>query len=137
MTLRRANIIGRLGSDPEMKQVGDSQLATVGIATQRYNEDEPEWIEFNLWGDAASTFAEHASQGSYIRVEGQLELDEWDGGASLKVVARSAAEWTFMDSGGGNDGGGQQGGPPPPDDPKGPEDNTTDGETFDSSEIPF
>jgi len=132
MTLRRGEIIGRLGDDPELRQVVDTPVTSVGVATEMYGDDDPVWVRLELWGTTAEKFAEHASQGSYIRAEGQLELDEWDGGAKLKVVARSSSEWTFMDTGGGGSQGGQDGpGPAPQSGGDGAD------EPFQDEDIPF
>jgi len=133
MTLRRGEIIGWLGDNPELRQVGDTVVTSVGVATDTYGDDDSVWVRLELWGAPAETFTEHASKGSYIRAEGQLELDEWDGGAKLKVVTRSSSEWTFMDTGGG--GGSQSGQDGPGPAPQSGGDG--DDEPFDSSEIPF
>jgi single-stranded DNA-binding protein len=132
MTLREGEIIGRLGDDPEIRQVGGDPVTSVGVATETYGDDDPVWVRLELWGQTAEAFAEHASQGSYIRAEGQLELDEWDGGAKLKVVGRDSSAWTFMDTGGGDSQGGQSGpGPAPQSGGDGAD------EPFDNSDVPF
>ena len=45
---------GNLGRDPELKEVGSTQVASFSIAA-RTGKDETTWIDCSVWGKRADT----------------------------------------------------------------------------------
>lgn len=73
-------LVGRLGSDPEMKTIGDKSLAIFSLAVDRSIKDAngnkvTDWFKCELWGKQADILNEYASKGSQISVVGSARKD--------------------------------------------------------------
>lgn len=79
-------IVGRLGADPELKQVGQSQsVARLNIATSEawtgkdgQKQERTEWHRVVVWGRQAENCAKHLSKGRQVYVEGRLQTRSWE-----------------------------------------------------------
>lgn len=60
---------GNLGRDPELKQVGDSQVASFSIGI-RTGQDETTWADCSVWGKRADTVMRFFKKGSKVTVAG-------------------------------------------------------------------
>ncbi|NLI25739.1 MAG: single-stranded DNA-binding protein [Bacteroidales bacterium] len=76
----RVYLIGRLGSDPEIKQLnGGKTLARFSLATNENYTDadgkkvkETQWHNLVAWGTTAKTAEKYLKKGSEIAIEGKL-----------------------------------------------------------------
>lgn len=80
---------GNLGRDPELKEVGSSQVASFSIAA-RTGKDQTTWIDCSVWGKRADTVMEYLHKGDRVTVVGSGRIrtfDKKDGseGKSLEV----------------------------------------------------
>ncbi|MBL7862159.1 MAG: single-stranded DNA-binding protein [Cyclobacteriaceae bacterium] len=72
-------LIGRLGKDPEVKNVGKSQRATFSIATtDNYKNakgekvEDTQWHNVVMWGKLAEIAGQYLKKGAEVAVEGKL-----------------------------------------------------------------
>ncbi|MBX2989272.1 MAG: single-stranded DNA-binding protein [Bdellovibrionaceae bacterium] len=137
-------IVGRLGSDPETKTIGQgSTVSQFNVATsenwmdkQGQKQERTEWHRIVVWGKLAEICGKHLSKGRQVYIEGRLQTRNWEDKQGQKrytteIVANTvqflgAAGERSASNNGGSQGGGndyQDFGPEP---------------SFDSSdEIPF
>lgn len=67
---------GNLGKDPELKNVGENQVASFSLAV-RTGKDETTWMNCAVWGKRAQTAAEYLRKGAKITIAGQGKLESW------------------------------------------------------------
>lgn len=78
-----ANIVhltGNLGQDPEVRQVGENQVANVNLATTRpgKNGDQTDWHRLAIWGKSAQTFADLCEKGSKVQIMGEVNYQTYE-----------------------------------------------------------
>ncbi|GAC1330611.1 MAG: single-stranded DNA-binding protein [Candidatus Dormibacteria bacterium] len=119
MNLNRAQLIGRLTRDPEMRYTQSGTAMTkFGLATNRYGSDadgsRKEFTDFHnivAWNQGKRNLAEICAQflhkGSLVYVEGRLQTRSWEGqdGQKRTTTEINATDVQFLDSRGS--GGGQ------------------------------
>lgn len=86
-SLNRAQIIGNLGRDPEVKTMrGDKKVANLSVATTEKWKDrnsgewkeKTEWHRITVFADAFVKFAEdYLRKGSKVYVEGKIQTRKW------------------------------------------------------------
>lgn len=85
--LNVVQLIGRLGADPDLREVGknDTPVVNISLATNRkYKSKDDNWVEttqwhnLTFWGRKAEILDEYCSSGSQIYVKGYLQTDEWE-----------------------------------------------------------
>jgi single-strand DNA-binding protein len=105
-------IVGRLGADPELKSVGNSQsVARLNIATSENwtgkdgnKQERTEWHRVVVWGRQAENCAKHLAKGRQVYVEGRLQTRSWEDTASgQKRYATEIVASTVQFLGGGNE----------------------------------
>lgn len=94
-------LLGNLGSDPEIKTVGTSKVASFSLATSdAYNNKEgvrieqTEWHRVELWGQLAETAEKYVKKGNSLYVEGKIKTEEYtdkDGVAKKTVKIRGTS----------------------------------------------
>ncbi len=106
-TVNRVELIGRLGADPEARQVGTGQVVRLRLATyapQRAEGDQPnystEWFNVEAWDRLGEQCVEFLQRGSRVRVVGRLSNQTWDdattGEHRQRTVIR-ASDVLFLD----------------------------------------
>jgi single stranded DNA-binding protein len=77
MNVNKLIIVGRIGRDPEMKEVGNG-LCTFSVAvSERYKDREGEWQEktdwftVNIWGEHGKRMMGKLHKGMLVYVEGK------------------------------------------------------------------
>ncbi len=91
-SLNKAQVIGNLTRDPELKQTTNGQsVCTLGVATNRYWNDssgqKKEDVEFHnivCWGKLAEICAEYLKKGAKVFFEGRLQTRSWEDDAGIK-----------------------------------------------------
>lgn len=86
MSLNKAQLIGNLTRDPEIKQIpGGSQVATFGVATNFTWTDQSgakqSKVEFHnvvAWRKLAEICGQFLRKGSKVFVEGRIQTREWE-----------------------------------------------------------
>ncbi len=76
--MNRVNLIGRLGTDPEVKELdGDKLVANFSIAVQR-TKDITDWIPVTAWDKSAEIARDWLHKGDRVGVDGSLKEDVWN-----------------------------------------------------------
>jgi len=119
-SLNKAQLIGNLGQDPELRQTGGGDsVCNLSIATnESYTRDDgtevdrTEWHDVVAWGRLGEICAEYLSKGSSVYVEGKIVTSQYmdDNGIDRYSTEIKAQEVTFL---GGNNGDNNASGPPP------------------------
>lgn len=86
MSLNQAQIIGRLGRDPELRYTQSGQpvcslnVATSYKYTNKQNElvEETEWHRISVWGKQAENCNSYLKKGSQVFVQGRLKTTSYD-----------------------------------------------------------
>jgi len=84
-----ATVIGRLGRDPETKEVGGDTVASFSVASdQGYGEKKTtNWVRVSVWGKRGLKLAQMLTKGDRVAVRGSLETSEKDGKTYLSIRA--------------------------------------------------
>ena len=85
--INKVIIVGRLGADPEMKQIGSGSTVTrLNVATSEswtdkqsgQKQEKTEWHRITVWGKLAEICGKHLSKGRQVYVEGRLQTRSWE-----------------------------------------------------------
>ena len=73
------NLVGRAGSDPEIKIFeSGASVAKFSIAVRRRSKNSsPDWFPLELWGKTAEVAGNYVRKGSLIGITGELKINEW------------------------------------------------------------
>lgn len=80
MSLNVVTLVGRVGSDPDMKYFESGSVKcrmTLAVRRPTSKSDEPDWFTLELWGRTAETAKNYVHKGSLIGVKGSLKIDKW------------------------------------------------------------
>jgi single-strand DNA-binding protein len=99
-------LIGRLGKDPEGREVGSTQVANLNIATDYSfkNRDgewtkKTEWTQVKIWGAQAKSVTQYLKKGSLVAVVGRPETETYEKNGETKYVTKVVADRViFLDS---------------------------------------
>ena len=77
--LNTISLVGRLGSDPEIKYFeSGTVLSKLSLAVKRKKDkSKPDWFALEIWVKLAEIAGEYSQKGSLIAVKGELKIDEW------------------------------------------------------------
>lgn len=74
-------VIGRVGADPELKEVNNTHVMNVSLAVnhQRKNEDgekeeHTEWFRVAIWGKLAESLSKIVKKGQLVAVDGVMNV---------------------------------------------------------------
>ena len=75
-----ATILGRLGRDPELKQLDNGAVLNFSLATDHGFGERKEtmWIRCAIFGKRADTLAKYLEKGSQVLVVGELFTRTWE-----------------------------------------------------------
>lgn len=105
--LNKVMIIGRLGKDPETKDINGATVCNMSIATsnkwKNKNgewQEETEWHKVNVWGNAAKPCEQYLKKGSQVFVEGEIKTRSWEDAEGVKKYSTEirASKVKFLDS---------------------------------------
>lgn len=79
-------LIGRLGADPELKNVSAQQtVARLSVATSENwtdregkKQERTEWHRIVVWGKLAELCGKYLAKGRQVYVEGRLQTRSWE-----------------------------------------------------------
>lgn len=110
-TLNKVMLIGRLGSDPEVRYTqNNTAVANISLATNsRYKDNNNEWRETTewhkvvAWGKLAEICQQYLTKGSQVYFEGSLQTRSWEDrdGQKRYTTEIKASEMVMLDSKGG------------------------------------
>ncbi len=108
-SLNRAQIIGNVTRDPEVRQTSTGQqVCTFGVATNRSWNDaagvKQEEVEFHnvvAWGKLAEICGQYLSKGRKVYVDGRLKTRDWEGqdGAKRRTTEIITENLIILDKG--------------------------------------
>lgn len=78
-------LVGKLGQDPEVRDVNTGKMATLSIATSENWKDKTtgeakeitEWHRVTVFGPTANFLEQYATKGAQVYVEAQLKTRKW------------------------------------------------------------
>ena len=85
-------ILGKLGSDAELKDVNGTALAKFSVAQNVGYGDKKSvnWFSVSIWGaQAKSNFVDYLKKGQMVQVVGELSTREYNGKTYLEVRSYS------------------------------------------------
>jgi len=109
MDLNKVAIAGRLCRDPELKFTPNgTAVAQASIAINRRwsseggeKKEEVTFVDVELWGKTAESFAKYLGKGKPCYIEGRLKVESWDDKTTGKKRSKMlvvAESWQFTDS---------------------------------------
>ena len=88
-------VSGRVGSDAQLKSVGDTMVCSFSIAhTEKVYGANPSertiWVACSIWGERAEKLSPHITKGTFLVVEGSGGVNAYlkDGQASAMINCR-------------------------------------------------
>ena len=103
-TINRVELLGRVGTDPEMRYTPAGTAVTqFRLATdrpRRNGEVETDWHSVTCWAKLAEIVNEYVSRGDRLYVTGRLAQNSWEGddGQRRHRTEIHAQEVVFLDS---------------------------------------
>ena len=84
--LNLAIIEGRIGKDIELKQVGQSDVAKISVATSEkwtdkntgQKQERTTWHNVEAWGKQAEIISQYFKKGDGIGLQGSIQTDEYE-----------------------------------------------------------
>jgi single-strand DNA-binding protein len=74
----RITLVGNVGRDPELKEVGSSKVVDISIAVNEpargQNPERTEWYRVSFWDRKAEIITQYVKKGSQMLVEGRLSV---------------------------------------------------------------
>ena len=104
-TINKVELLGRVGTDPEMRYTQDGIAVTrIRLATDRYrknSEPETDWHTVVVWGKQGEAVNRYVAKGQRVYVAGRLVQNTWenDDGQRRHSTEVHASEVVFLDSG--------------------------------------
>lgn len=109
--LNKAQIIGSLGADPEVKTTPNGNtVAKLSVATNRTwtdkggeKQEKTEWHRIVVWGAQAAACGKYLAKGRQVYVEGRIETRSWENDQGQKVYTTEIIAETVQFLGGGKE----------------------------------
>jgi single-strand DNA-binding protein len=102
------HILGRLGKDPETRQVGETSVTNFSVATtERYKDrhgnkqEKTQWHTVSFWGKQGEIIAKYFNKGDQIQVTGTMEYRKWETKMALTANQPEIKGQSFNFIGGG------------------------------------
>ena len=109
-TINKVELLGRVGTDPEMKYTPNGTAVTnLRLATDRYRrdgEDATDWHTVIVWGKTAEAVNNYVQKGQRVYVAGRLVQNTWENedGQRRHRTEVHTQEVVFLDSNGNGNG---------------------------------
>ena len=85
MSVNKVLLLGQVGRDPEVKEIGGAKYATFSLATSESYKDKngerqtnTEWHTIVCWRNTAEVVEKYVKKGSQLFIEGKLRTRSWD-----------------------------------------------------------
>ena len=105
-TINKVELLGRVGTDPEMKYTPKGTAVTnLRLATDRYRRDgegATDWHTVIVWGKTAEAVNNYVQKGQRVYVAGRLVQNTWENedGQRRHRTEVHTQEVVFLDSNG-------------------------------------
>lgn len=104
--MNKVILVGRLCQDPEVKYVGEKNIAvtkfTLAVNRNYKNsqgELDTDFINCEMWNKQAEIFGEYMNKGRLVYVEGKIKIDKYlSNGENKKYIAVHCDLFRFVDS---------------------------------------
>ena len=107
-SINKVIIVGRLGKEPELKDVGQSQVCKFSVATSEkwtdkngQKQERTEWHNIVVWGKLADICGTYLKKGSEVYIEGKLQTESYEKDGQKKYITNIVAA-TVQFIGGGD-----------------------------------
>ena len=107
-TVNKVELLGRVGTDPEMQYTPNGTAVTkLRLATDRRSQDgetTADWHNIVVWGKSGEAVNNYVQKGQRIYIAGRLVQSSWEGddGQRRYRTEIHASEVVFLDSRNGN-----------------------------------
>lgn len=99
MSVNRVILLGRAGSEPNVRTVGDQKVASFNLATsERFKGkdgnmvEQTEWHSITIWGRLAEVAEKYVTKGTQLYLEGKIKTEKYtDNEGHDKYVTRIIA----------------------------------------------
>lgn len=105
--LNKCQLIGRLGADPEVKQITNGKtVARLSVATTEQwgvgdsKSEKTEWHKVVVWGKLAELCGKYLVKGRQVYVEGRLQSRSWEDNQGQKKYTTEVIAQTVQFLGG-------------------------------------
>ena len=85
MSVNKVILLGRVGKEPEIRQVGDNKVANFSIATSEKFKDKAgnkventEWHNVVFWGKQAELIEQYVHKGDELYIEGSIKTETYE-----------------------------------------------------------
>ncbi|MFC5342903.1 single-stranded DNA-binding protein (plasmid) [Brevundimonas staleyi] len=94
--MNKAQLIGRLGADPETRTLNDGgKVTNLRVATSESWKDrdsgqrreKTEWHRVTVWGEGPAKYLAYAEKGSLVLIEGKIETRKYTDSAGVEKYA--------------------------------------------------
>lgn len=78
--INKAILIGNLGRDPQVRDVGETCTARLSLATSRRNKDKEvvtDWHSVVVWGRTAEIVRDYCQKGDRLYIEGRMQTSKY------------------------------------------------------------
>lgn len=109
--INKAILVGNVGADPDVRLVGDTQVASFRMATSENYTDKQgvkqtvtEWHSIVVWRKLSEIVQKYVTKGSRLYVEGRIKTRSYDDANGVKhyvteIVADTVRLIDFVNSG--------------------------------------
>lgn len=79
--MNTVGFVGRAGSEPDLKAVGDSKVTKISMAVDIFKKGAKDtmWLTVEAWGKQAETLKQYVKKGDEFGVTGRLDQQKWTG----------------------------------------------------------
>jgi single-strand DNA-binding protein len=111
------SFLGRIGKDPELKTVGNTDLLELNVANNvgfKRDDQTTNWFRCSVWGKRGVSLHPHLSKGKQVFITGQLTLREYTNKEGQKGVSAEVRvdQLEFVSGGGDGSNSGSSYAPP-------------------------
>jgi single-strand DNA-binding protein len=81
MTINVVTLVGRVGTDPDMKYFESGSVKcklTLAVNRRSKEGEHTDWFNLELWGKTAEVAGNYVRKGKQIAVKGSLKFDTWN-----------------------------------------------------------
>jgi len=81
--MNRVILIGRVGADPEIRDVAETKVCKFSLATSKHYKKNGEkvtettWHNLLFWGMQCETLSKYVHKGDQLMIEGEIQNRQW------------------------------------------------------------
>ena len=97
MSVNKVILLGRVGKEPEIRQVGDNKVANFSIATSEKFKDKAgnkventEWHNVVFWGKQAELIEQYVHKGDELYIEGSIKTETYEKDGEKRYADRKS-----------------------------------------------